>query len=94
MSKITLYWYWTTNPQKVRWALEESGLPYQLEKVDLARGAHFGADYKKINPRSRVPAAVIDGTLIVESNAILLTLANRYGVLWPEDPALIPTKKP
>ena len=89
MSKITLYWYWTTNPQKVRWALEEAKLPYELKKIDLARRGHHDADFKKINPRSKVPVAIIDGVKIIESSAILLTLTQRYGILWPKEPNLI-----
>lgn len=86
MSDIKLYWFWSTNPQKVRFALEEMKLPYILHKVDLARGEHKKADFLAINPRGQVPVLSIDEQLITESNAILLTLAIRYQKLWPTDP--------
>ena len=37
--EIQLYWYWTTNPQKIRLVLEEWQLTYTCIKIDLARGA-------------------------------------------------------
>ncbi len=36
---MKLYWFGSTNPQKVRLALEELGLDYELIEVDLYRGA-------------------------------------------------------
>ena len=86
MSEITLYWYWTTNPQKVRFALEEMGLRYTLQTIDLGRSAHKTEEYLQINPRGQVPAIDIDGQIICESNAILLTLATRFQKLWPSSP--------
>ena len=34
---LTLYWYWSFNPQKARLALEELELEYSLVTVDLGR---------------------------------------------------------
>ena len=39
---LTLYWYWSFNPQKARLALEELELEYSLVTVDLGRGGHVG----------------------------------------------------
>jgi glutathione S-transferase len=86
MSDIQLYWFWSTNPQKVRFALEEMELPYTLHKINLGQGAHKTPEYRMINPREQVPALSIDGKIICESNAILLTLATRFQKLWPQDP--------
>jgi len=33
---VRLHWFWSTNPQKVRLALEELGEPYELVVVDCA----------------------------------------------------------
>ena len=49
---ITLYWYWTTNPQKIRLALEELKLSYTLQKIHLGYGEHRKNEYKKIHPRT------------------------------------------
>jgi glutathione S-transferase len=68
---------------RVRWALEEAGLPYRVESTPFrARGAeHFAHQ-----PFGQVPW-LTDGDLsIFESGAILLHLGNRSGALMPADP--------
>src|SRR5207302_2192534 len=57
--------------RKVRWALEEQGLAYELRTIDLRLGEHRRADYLKMNPSGRVPT-LVDGTFVLwESDAIL-----------------------
>ena len=83
---IRLHWYWSTNPQKVRWALEELGLPYELHEVDLALGAQRETGFRAISPRGKVPALEIDGAALWDSNAILTYLGQREARLWPSEP--------
>jgi glutathione S-transferase len=40
----------------VRWALEELGLDYRLERVDLFKGEGNMAEYRAIHPRGQLPA--------------------------------------
>lgn len=69
---------------RVRWAFEELGQPYAVEKVQ-ARGAK-PADYVQRQPFEQVPA-LADGDLhIFESGAMLLYLAEKHGGLLPADP--------
>lgn len=68
---------------RVRWALEEAGLPYRVESVpfDDRNAEHFAHQ-----PFGQVPW-LTDGDLsIFESGAILLHLAERSDVLMPADP--------
>jgi glutathione S-transferase len=68
---------------RVRWALEESGLPYRVRSTPFAeRGpAHFAAQ-----PFGQVPW-LTDGELtIFESGAILLYLGEKAPALMPADP--------
>jgi glutathione S-transferase len=68
---------------RVRWALEEAGLPYRVQSVPFgARGAeHFAHQ-----PFGQVPW-LTDGDLsIFESGAILLHLGERSSALMPSDP--------
>src|SRR5919107_958086 len=68
---------------RVRWALEEAGLPYRVESTPFrARGAeHFSRQ-----PFGQVPW-LTDGDLsIFESGAILLHLGERRDALMPADP--------
>lgn len=68
---------------RVRWALEESGLPYRVESVPFRdRGpGHFAHQ-----PFGQVPWLTDGDISIFESGAILLHLGERSGVLMPQDP--------
>ncbi|BAN49850.1 glutathione S-transferase family protein [Metapseudomonas resinovorans] len=63
-------------------------LPTELVFVDLAKGAHKQADFLAINPFGQVPVIDDNGTLVSDSNAILVYLAKTYGNgRWlPEEP--------
>ncbi|HEX5394483.1 MAG TPA: glutathione transferase GstA [Rhodocyclaceae bacterium] len=64
--------------------LEEAGLPYETESVDLkTKVTASGADYWKINPKGYVPALLLDNSeLLTEGPAIVQYLAD-----------LVPAKK-
>jgi glutathione S-transferase len=68
---------------RVRWALEEAGLPYRVESVPFrARDAvHFSHQ-----PFGQVPWLTDGDISIFESGAILLHLAERSVALMPTDP--------
>lgn len=68
---------------RVRWALEEAGLPYRVASTPFrARGAeHFSHQ-----PFGQVPWLTDGGCSLFESGAILLHLAERSDVLMPGDP--------
>jgi len=60
---------------RVRWALEEAGLPYTTRLIDLdERGS---ADHRARQPFGQVPVLEEDGLTLFESGAILLYLAER-----------------
>ncbi|APB35186.1 Glutathione S-transferase-like protein [Gloeomargarita lithophora Alchichica-D10] len=65
----------------VAWYLEELQTPYEFVCLDMAAGAHRQADYLGINPMGKVPALVDGETVVWESGAILLYLADKYGHL-------------
>jgi glutathione S-transferase len=76
---FTLYHAPMTRSIRVRWALEEMGLPYTLEQVDFSRGNIGGEAYRAINPLQKVPAFKDGDEVILESTAILEYLVTRYG---------------
>lgn len=59
--------------------LHESGLPFETERVDLkAKKTASGIDYNTINPKSYVPALVMDnGELLTEGPAIVQYIADQ-----------------
>ena len=69
--------------------LEESGAPYELKPILLAKQQQKTEAYLKINPRGKVPALSIDGKILVENTAILTYLSRRFPEkkLLPADPA-------
>jgi glutathione S-transferase len=68
---------------RVRWALEEAGLPYRVNSVPFrARNAeHFSHQ-----PFGQVPWLTDGDISIFESGAILLYLGERSDALMPSDP--------
>lgn len=54
-------------------------LPTELVLVDLAKGAHKQPEFLAINPFGQVPVIDDNGTVIADSNAILVYLAKTYG---------------
>jgi glutathione S-transferase len=79
--------YGTTRSRAVRalWAAEEFGVAY--EHVPIALQETRSTDYLKVNPNGHVPAIDDDGTVLFESMAINLYLAEKYGKapLWPSN---------
>ena len=82
---LTLYWFWSPNPQKARLALEETGLDYTLVTVDLTQGGHYTSLVGELNPNRKVPILRVDEYTLWESNAILTYLGEHWGRLWPGD---------
>ena len=72
--------------QKVRIALDEKGIPWEGQEVDLMREEHLSPAFLKINPRGLVPVLVDDGAVHIESNDIIQYLERKF-----PDPRLIPS---
>jgi GST-like protein len=90
---ITLYGMTSPNVVKIFIALEEMGLPYKVQPVDVFAGEQFRADLTRLNPNAKVPVIVDEEGpgggpyTVFESGAILLYLAEKSGRLLPQDPA-------
>lgn len=74
---------------RARLFLSLLGAEAEIVQVDLAKGEHKAPDYLAINRFGQVPVLDDDGTVIADSNAILVYLAKKYGRTdWlPEDAA-------
>src|SRR5215813_7197155 len=68
---------------RVRWALEEAGLPYREKLVDPDDQA--SVDYRAWQPFGQVPAFEEDGLSLFESGAIVLHVGARSPALMPSD---------
>lgn len=58
--------------------LEELGVPYTLEVLDMQAGAQREPEYLAINPMGKVPAITHDGVLVTEQIAIFIYLADLF----------------
>ena len=68
---------------RIRWALEEAGLPYRVESVPFRDRT---AEHFSHQPFGQVPWLTDDDLSLFESGAILLHLAERSESLMPTDP--------
>jgi glutathione S-transferase len=76
---ITLYHSPASRAFTAYWMLEELGVPFQVETVDIRKGDQKKPDYLKLNPAGKVPT-VTDGEAVISENpAICIYLADRYG---------------
>jgi glutathione S-transferase len=73
-----------TRDLRALWALEESGLPYRLQRLDYERGELKRPRYTRLNPFGQIPAIDDDGFTLFESAAIVLHVAEKAGALLPK----------
>ena len=74
-----LYWGRTPGAFAPEAVLAEIAAPFERVEIDWRNGGTRTPDYLKINPRGQLPAlALPDGTVVLESAAIVLTLADRH----------------
>lgn len=92
---LQLYSLATPNGVKVTVMLEEllalghSGAEYDAWLIDISKGDQFGSGFVAANPNSKIPA-LMDRSggkprRVFESGSILLYLAEKFGVLLPDD---------
>jgi glutathione S-transferase len=68
---------------RVRWALEEAGLPYDVRLVSfraMKEPAHLA-----LHPFGQIPTYEDDGLVLFETGAIVLYIAQHYQGLLPDD---------
>jgi glutathione S-transferase len=68
---------------RVRWALEEAGLPYEVRLIDI--GDLNSPAYRRQQPFGMVPAFEADSRGLFESGAIVHRIAADSEVLMPDD---------
>ena len=86
---IQLFAFDTPNGRKISVALEEMGLSYQVQVVNITKDDQFKPDFLSISPNNKIPAIIDtegpDGKPIsvFESGAILIYLAEKTGQFLP-----------
>lgn len=81
---LKLFYVPKTRSTRARWALEELGLPYELVRLDPAKGETKTPEHLARHPLHHVPVLETDHGTIFESAAICLHLAVGSSLL-PDD---------
>ncbi|MGA8614075.1 MAG: glutathione S-transferase N-terminal domain-containing protein [Xanthobacteraceae bacterium] len=88
---IELFYWPTPNGWKISIMLEECGLPYVVQPVDISKGEQFAPRFLTISPNNRIPAIVDPAgpggrpISVFESGAILRYLGRKTGKFYPRD---------
>jgi glutathione S-transferase len=70
---------------RVRWALEEAGLPYRTRLLE--QGDQDTAEYRELQPFGQVPIFQEGDLTLFETGAIVLHIGERAEALLPKEPA-------
>lgn len=88
---IQLFYWPTPNGWKITIMLEELGVPYEINWINIGKGDQFEPDFLKIAPNNRMPAIIDpqgpggDPISVFESAAILQYLGRKFGRFYPSD---------
>jgi GSH-dependent disulfide-bond oxidoreductase len=88
---IDLYYWPTPNGWKISIMLEECGLPYRVQSVNIGKGDQFKPEFLAVSPNNKMPAIVDpDGPggepiSVFESGAILQYLGRKTGLFYSSD---------
>ena len=83
---MKLFWAPQTRSTRAVWMLEETGLEYEMEQIDIrSPDREDSAEFRTASPMGKVPALIDGEVAMSESAAICLYLADRYspGTLAP-----------
>jgi glutathione S-transferase len=59
--------------------MRELDIPFELKRVDIEGGEHRGAEYRKVNPKGKVPALIAPEGTLTECVAIVEFLCDKHG---------------
>jgi maleylacetoacetate isomerase len=83
---VKLYTFFRSSASyRVRIAMNLKGLPYDQTFISLPKNEQSRPEYLKVNPQGRVPSLDLDGSILIQSPALLEYLEEVH----PE-PALLP----
>ena len=84
---IELFTADTPNGKKISIMLEEVKYDYKITKVNIFKDEQFTAEFKKISPFSKIPVIkdLKNNTIIFESGAILIYLAEQSGKFYDQE---------
>ena len=91
--RLQLYSLATPNGVKASIMLEETGLPYEVHRIDIMQNESHLPEFLALNPNGKIPAIIDphgpggEPLALFESGAILMYLAEKSGKFLPADAA-------
>lgn len=85
--QLTLWGGGTVRTFRAHWMLHELGLDYEPRLIGSRTGETQTEEFRRLNPKEKIPVLVDDALVLSESAAIVTYLADRYGAgtgLTPE----------
>lgn len=64
---------------RIKWLLEELGLPYDVKEYNFYNAERVAPEFLKINPGGTFPVLEDDGLILTESGAIINYVLRKYG---------------
>jgi glutathione S-transferase len=78
---VKLFWAPQTRAQRGIWMLEEAGVDYSIERIDIDDPGRMDNDaFRTASPMGKVPALVDGDVALSDSAAICLYVADRYAM--------------
>lgn len=74
---MKLYWCPQSRASTALWMMEEAGIAYERELIDIRTGAQSRPEFAAVNPMMKVPALSDGAVNVAESGAILAYVAER-----------------
>ncbi|OJU17426.1 MULTISPECIES: glutathione S-transferase family protein [unclassified Sphingomonas] len=71
---LTLFYFPGACSRVTMTALEAAGVAYHDRLVNIRTDEQKSADYRRVNPKGKVPALAVDGRIMTENAAILVFL--------------------
>ena len=86
--EIALYYAPVTCALAPYISLTEAGADFEVRPLNFRKQQHLEPEYRKINPKHKVPLLVVDGETLTESTAIQIWIARNFpdANLLPKDP--------
>ncbi len=75
---MKLYEFAPTRSIRVRWTLQELGVPFEAVTVNLIAGDHRKPEFLQLNPAGKLPVLVDGDVTLSESVAIVTYLGEKY----------------
>lgn len=75
---MRLYEFPPTRSIRVRWTLQELGVPFEAVTINMMAGEHQTPAFLEVNPAGKLPVLVDGDLVLTESIAIVLYLGEKF----------------